>query len=269
MSHFHDNLKFLNKAANSPLRLGLSLLELLVVLTILIALGGIVVSTLPGVLDRTQAATASANVPEIDATIRRTAMLNQGQIGNRFDSLVTGSASIDGGLPPYVFGSDSFETANLSPEEILALSRIGVTELVPASADAINATYDSHTQLPIPVSDNLRVCILNPDLAVTLLRSDWNFEAVPEAKYVIFGLGDQSTLVGGGRRAAFLEAPVHFSDARDENPKSMYSRYLLVVEISSSENGPAVARYVATAIPGSDGIRRVSKELRDYYSKTN
>ncbi len=59
-------------------RSGLSLLELLVVLTILIALGGIVVSTLPGMLKRTQVATAASNIPEIDATIRRTSLLSQG-----------------------------------------------------------------------------------------------------------------------------------------------------------------------------------------------
>lgn len=266
MTHFQQNL---NRAMRQGRRRGLSLLELLVVLTILIALGGIVVSTLPGVLDRTQAATASANVPEIDATIRRTAMLNQGQIGDRFDSLVTGSASIDGGMPSYIFGSESFETTTLSPEEVLAMSRIGVTELVPASSDVVNATFDSHAQLPVPLSDNIRVCILNPDLAITLLRADWNFEAESDAKYVIVGLGEQSTLVGGGRSAAFLEAPVHFSDARDENPKAMYSRYLLVIELKTSESGTATARYVATAIPGAEGIRRVSKELKDYYSENN
>ena len=62
-------------------RRGLTLLELLVVLTILIALGGIVVASLPGLLERTQAATAAANVPEIDAAIKRNLLLRQGQIG--------------------------------------------------------------------------------------------------------------------------------------------------------------------------------------------
>ncbi|MEL7499454.1 MAG: hypothetical protein AAFN77_17755 [Planctomycetota bacterium] len=264
---------FLQFAYHSPRRqrprLGLSLLELLVVLTILIALGGIVVSTLPGVLNRTQAATASANVPEIDSTVRRNAMLNQGHIGDQFDSLVSGTASIDGSLPAYLGGAEIFETASLSPQEVEALSRIGITQLVPASSETDNATYGSHTQLPVPVSDNSRVCILNPDMAVTLLPTDWNFDAVAEAKYMIVGLGEQSTLVGGGPQAAFPEAPVHFSDSRDENPGSMYSRYLIVIELRPTASQNAVARYVATAIPGREGIHRVSKELRDYYSQTN
>lgn len=249
-----------------PIRRGLSLLELLVVLTILIALGGIVVSTLPGMLRRTQVATAAANIPEIDSAIKRHAMLNQGQIGDRFDSLVSGTASMDGTVPSYLGGSEIFETASLTSAEVEALDSLGVTQLVPASSGATNATYESHNQLPVPISDNSRVCILNPDLAVTLFRTDWNFEAEPNSKYMVVGLGEQSSLVGGGKDAVFSKSPVHFSDERNENPKTMYSRYLLVIEIKTADSGVAVARYVGAAIPGSDGIRRISSELERFYS---
>ncbi len=236
------------------------------VLTILIALGGIVVSTLPGMLRRTQVATAAANIPEIDSAIKRHAMLNQGQIGDRFDSLVSGTASMDGTVPSYLGGSEIFETASLTSAEVEALDSLGVTQLVPASGGATNATYESHNQLPVPISDNSRVCILNPDLAVTLFRTDWNFEAEPNAKYMVVGLGEQSSLVGGGKDAVFSKSPVHFSDERNENPKTMYSRYLLVIEIKTADSGVAMARYVGAAIPGSDGIRRISSELERFYS---
>ena len=56
-----DKLRTFANTSRNRVRAGLSLLELLVVLTILIALGGIVVSTLPGMLKRTQVATAAAN----------------------------------------------------------------------------------------------------------------------------------------------------------------------------------------------------------------
>ncbi|MDB4380240.1 hypothetical protein N9Z70_02510, partial [Mariniblastus sp.] len=105
-----SNTQRLNYLARLTVRTGLSLLELLVVLTILIALGGIVVSTLPGMLKRTQVATAASNIPEIDATIRRTSMLSQGKIGNRFDALVAGSDSLDGNIPSYIGGAEIFET---------------------------------------------------------------------------------------------------------------------------------------------------------------
>lgn len=250
-------------------RRGLSLLELLVVLTILIALGGIVVSTLPGMLKRTQVATAAANIPEIDATIRRNAMLSQGQIGNRFDSLISGAASLDGNIPSYIGGVEAFETSNLSAAEVEALRQVGVTELVPAAAETENATFSSHDQLPVAIGSDTRVCMLTADVASTTLRQDWNFEPVDGAKYIVFGLGEQCSLVGAGVKAAFSETPVHFSDDRDQSPDEMYSRYLLLVELKSTNESESVARYIGAAIPGRNGIHSVSRELENYYTDQN
>jgi hypothetical protein len=244
-------------------------LELLVVLTILIALGGIVVSTLPGILKRTQVAMASANVPEIDATIRRNATLTQGQIGNRFDALISGSGSLDGGVPSYVGGSDIFEATNLAGTDVTALREIGVTELVPAFAAAENATFNSHDQLPVEIGSDTKVCTLNSEIATTLLKEEWNLEPVSGAKYVVVGLGEQCSLVGAGPKAAFSETPIHFSDDRSQSPEEMYSRYLLIIEISPGGETSSFARYVGTAIPDKSGIHSVSKELEDYYSAPN
>lgn len=254
-------------AGRRPVCRGLSLLELLVVLTILIALGGIVVSTLPGMLRRTQVATAAANIPEIDSTIRRNAVLQQGNIGSRFDSLVSGTSSLDGGIPSYIGGSDAFMASNLSTAEIDALTEIGVTELVPAAESTDNATFSSHDQLPVPIGTDTRVCSLTRAAANELLVDGWNFEPLDGAKYVVFGLGEQCSIVGAGSQAAFSETPVHFSDARDQSPKEMYSRYLILVEIKTISESSAIARYVGAAIPGRTGIHSVSQELEDYYSQ--
>jgi hypothetical protein len=250
-------------------RRGLSLLELLVVLTILIALGGIVVSTLPGMLKRTQVATAAANIPEIDATIRRNAVLSQGKIGDRFDSLISGGASIDGSIPSYIGGNDAFITTNLSASDVEALREVGITELVPAISETENATFSSHDQLPVAISSDTRVCALSPDIAETVLREDWNFEPAEDAKYLVFGLGEQCSMVGAGPNAAFSETPVHFSDDRDHSPEEMYSRYLLIVELKSTIESESIARYVGAAIPGRNGVHSVSRELENYYTDKN
>lgn len=247
-------------------RRGLSLLELLVVLTILIALGGIVVSTLPGMLQRTQVATAAANVPEIDAAIRRNSTLSRGEIGNRFDSLIAGSASLDGGIPDYIGGGEVFQPLSLSAGEIVALNEIGITELVPAAAESTNATFNSHDQLPIPIGNDTKVCALNADSALTLLREGWNFEPLENAKYIVFGLGEQCSLVGAGPKAAFSETPVHFSDDRDQSPEEMYSRYLILVELKPLNENDSIARYIAAAIPDRNGIHSVSSELETHYT---
>ncbi len=250
-------------------RCGLSLLELLVVLTILIALGGIVVSTLPGMLRRTQVATAAANIPEIDATIRRAAVLSQGRIGNRFDSLISGTAAIDGNIPSYIGGAEVFEAVGLSTSEINALREVGITELVPAMAETENATFSSHDQLPVAIGSDTRVCTLSTEVAASILPQDWNYEPPEGAKYVVFGLGEQCSMVGAGAQASFSETPVHFSDDRDQSPEEMYSRYLLLVELRSISESDSIARYIGAAIPGRNGIHSVSRELEDYYTKKN
>lgn len=259
----HNPLK---RSSRKQLRSGLSLLELLVVLTILIALGGIVVSTLPGMLQRTQVATAAANVPEIDAAIRRNAMLSQGQIGDRFDSLIAGQGSLDGEVVAYLGGVESLQPSSLSGLEVAALAEIGITELVPAATEPLNATFDSHDQLPVPLADDAKVCAVSADVAVELLRTNWNFEPADQAKYIAVGLGEQCSLVGAGERAAFSESPVHFSDDRNHSPESMYSRYMLLLELKPVNETRFVARYVGAAIPGVDGIHSLSKELESYYS---
>lgn len=250
-------------------RYGLSLLELLVVLTILIALGGIVVATLPGMLKRTQVAMASVNVPEIDATIRRNATMTQGEIGNRFDSLISGSDSVDGSVPSYVGGAEVFEATTLGESEVAALREIGVTELIPAIAETDNATFNSHDQLPVEIGTDTRVCVLNSEVAVTLLKEEWNLEPNESAKYIVFGLGEQCSIVGAGPKAAFAETPVHFSDDRSQSPEEMYSRYLIIVEIQPGTDTLSVARYVGTAIPNKNGIHSVSRELENYYTEQN
>ncbi len=242
------------------------MLELLVVLTILIALGGIVVSTLPGMLRRTQVATAAANIPEIDATIRRTSMLSNGQIGNRFDSLVTGTNGLDGSIPEYIGGGENFETLSLSASQIAALAEIGISELIPAVEQTDNATFTSHDQRPVLLSNDSRVCRLRNEFAGIRLMEDWNLQPVDGASYIVLGLGEQCSLVGAGTQAAFSETPVHFSDNRLQSPENMYSRYLLIVEVRPIGSSSAIARYVGTAIPGRNGIHSVSKELEEYYT---
>lgn len=241
------------------------MLELLVVLTILIALGGIVVATLPGVLQRTEVATAAANVPQIDASIRQSALLRQGRIGNRFDSLIVGSASLDGEVASYVGGAQQFSTANLTGVEVRALERLGVVELVPAATAPDNATFSSHLQPPVKLSENAKVCVLGGgELAQSLARS-WNIDPSEDSKFMVVGVGSQSTLVGAGAESMFPEAPVHFSDNHLANPQAMYSRYLLVFELTLKSDKLAEARYVGTGIPSPEGLRTIGQELEEHY----
>ncbi len=245
---------------------GLTLIELLVVLTILIALGGIVISSLPGLLKRTQSATAAANVPEIDSAIRRKLITDRGLLGNRFDSLVSG-AGTSGSIPEYVGGADFLEGTDLSPAEVEALKSLGITELIPATESVGNATFDSHQQQPVVLGSGAVVCSVAATRQDAVMERLWNIAPGQPSRYLVFGVGSRCTLVGGSESALFPEAPVHFSEQANSSPQNMYSRYLIVVELKPASELQARARFVGVAIPGPAGLHGISEELKEIYSE--
>ena len=250
---------------STALRRGLTLIELLVVLTILIALGGIVVGSVPGMLERTQSATAAANVPEIDSAIRRNLVTANGVVGNRFDSLVSGGS----GIAESVGGNSWFQAVSLSESDVEALAEIGLTELVPANPAASDATFDSHQQQPITIGPDTRVCAIAGAVVRETMERIWNLTPAPNSQFLVFGLGSKCTLVGGAESALFPEAPVHFSDDAASSPKNMYCRYLIVIELKRQSDDRSQARYVGVAIPDRRGLRGIREELQEVYSKEN
>ncbi len=247
-------------------RIGLTLLELLVVLTILIALGGIVVASLPGLLTRTQAATGAANVSEIDSAIRRNLLTRQGHVGNRFDSLIVGSSTLNGDISSFVGGRENFQATSVSGKDLRALANLGITQLIPAIEGVQNATFESHDQLPVTLENEVKVCQLRPDYAAKVSQRLWNIDPGNNKRYLLFGLGQRCSLVGGGEAAIFKDAPVHFSDNSLSNPRRMYARYLLVIELESAGELESKARYIGTVIPHLSGIVGLNDQLEDFYN---
>ena len=125
-------------------RNGLTLIELVVVLTILVALGGIAAATLPNMLNRTHVATVATSLPTIDASIRQNILINSGQMGDRFDGLVT--TGLSGAPAAFVNGSGAYSTHSLAGNDVAALNGLGLTQLVPADDTVANATFEgSHS----------------------------------------------------------------------------------------------------------------------------
>ncbi len=258
-----NSFKFAKRTWSPPN--GLTLLELLVVITILIAISGIVVATLPGLLNRTSTATDVANISQIDATVKRHMVLRQGRVGDRFDSLLVGEGR-SGQVADYVGGSENFAVIDLKQADIVALNAIGITELIPAASETNNATFDSHLAEPVELSTRSRVCSINPDVAEQLMYDIWNIKPEDQKTYLIFGIGSRCSLVGGASDATFGEAPVHFSDDALSNPKTMYSRYLIVVELDQNSGDTSRARYIGTAVPGMNGLSSLGQKLQQHYS---
>ena len=238
---------------------GLTLIELVVVLTILVALGGVAAATLPNMLNRTHVATVATSLPTIDAAIRQNILLNSGQMGDRFDSLITSSdAPAD-----FVNASGAYTAHSLSATDATALNDLGITQLVQAVDSPENATFQGHPGTLVPVADGASVCTLTAAKATEILFNVWNYDADnANAQYVILGLGERSSLVGAGDGAFFSEAPLHSVDAHSERADNAYARVMLVVELNTTEGE---ARYIGVGAPHPDGIQGVATHLQEWY----
>ncbi len=245
---------------------GLTLLELLVVLTILIALSGIVVATLPGLLRQTQLTASATNLKEIDAGIRRSQLMNQGSIGDRFDSLIASTGNLNGGLADYIGLADEISAVSLTAEDVTALAQIGVTELIPAEKSPQNATFDSHQQPSVRISASAKVAAIKPERSLTVSRALWNMDPPSNGALLVFGLGNQCSLVGQASTAMFAEAPLYLSDQPTANPQATYARFLVVVELKRESSQRSAARYIGPVVASSKGIQGLSGQLEDFYA---
>jgi len=231
-------------------RPGLTLIELVVVLVILVALGGIAVATIPNLLNRTHVATVASTLSAVDAAVKQHALLNSGAIGDNFDSLVTGPADLDGTVAAYVNSSGAYAEYTLAAEDVAALQGIGVSTLVPATPAPDNATFEGHDNLPVVLAAGKKVAVLSVPL--NTLGKVWNYTPKVGAQYIVVGVGPKCSLVGANEGAHFSEAPVHFVDAHSERANKAYARVMLVLELADAGTADAEARYIGAGAPYPD-----------------
>src|SRR5581483_6715007 len=116
-------------------RRGLSLMELVVVLFVLVALAGIVIPLLPNMVTKTQSATMATNISELNRAIQMY-QANTGYFPDQWDALTDGTTIIDympngessGGTAATQVGGQLTQ-GTLTTEEVKALSKVGVANL--------------------------------------------------------------------------------------------------------------------------------------------
>lgn len=236
---------------------GFTLLELVVVLTVLVALAGILLPTLPNLLTKSHVAVCSTNRPAMNKAVMTYALLNTGQYPNRLDNLADAGGDADGLHGGGAFPADTLSVDTLSAGEVESLAKIGINEIILADWDE-NATFGAHTGLPSTLATTTHVLIADDDHMLEV----FNVRPVADTTYVIFGVGMQSTLVGSNNGGIF-EAPVHFSDEADANPGTTYARYVLVFR--AFDNGDS-AQFIGTSAVYDDGLENVNQHLEEFYN---
>ena len=250
---------------------GLTLIELVVVLAILVALAGLIVANFPGVITRAHTATCATHVADINK-IMQYSYTTSLKYPSGFDSLLnSGTDTLFDKLPGHavgtpVGGTNNIVAGQLEAGEALALAAAGVTNsynLDPNASDATWSATDLSSQnsflsgtpnvalVPIGYATNVW-----PNLAQTLSTNT-------TTKFVIFGVGSGCTAVGPGH--LMQEAPTHFGDNANMNPQENYQRIAVVFRVDTDNGGNSTASFVGAGALHDDSIGTSEGDIHDYY----
>ncbi len=238
------------KSTYATARRGLTLIELIVVLMILVGLAGILIPAMTSMVGRTHTATASANIASVANAIQRFETQYMSYPDN-FDSLMTALTTGDElpSLSTELFAgnlTDPLVEVVLPTDTAAALNEAGITSL--GLHLATDGTFDLPNSFD-SIADGDVVLGLSATQQVSL-----GLETIGVAnKYVCFGVGTSCTMNG----KTMMEAPVHFPENGTANPADVYGRFIAVFQILDGAAPPAAlerAKLVAVISPHGDGL---------------
>lgn len=254
-----------------PFRRGLTLIELIVVMVILVAIAGILLPSLSGMLTRAHTSTSATNLGEIAKAIQTYEAQNLGY-PNNLDSLVTNLTT--GTLSTNIAtGGTDLTTVTLSASNgtLGALNSAGITSVsMMSDSGAATGPYQwSPTYFPYaapiaPATMPLQVALADGNIVAGLngVAAAREFGAPATASYVLFGVGKYSSL-----SRVMLEAPVHFDDDPSRTPSLAYARYVAVFQITdASGNGLDRAKLVGVVGIHADQVSGVGDHLAEYWN---
>ena len=242
-------------------RKGLTLIELIVVLMILVALAGVLIPMLPSMLTCAHTSTMTTNTGETAKAILTYQQLYQAY-PNNFDSLGDGSTTIDyqaGGAaePPGTFsgavngqpGNGELQPLTLTTAEANALAGVGITQVqrmvtaaksAPAGFDPTFNYYSDPTPAAGAITIGQGTVLLGLDPTAAGANSTTYSRCLTDnlpltGRYVALGIGPRCSMVG----KTIQSAPVFFGDQPVINVENCYGRYVAIFKVSDTAVGGA------------------------------
>ncbi|MFN4259454.1 MAG: type II secretion system protein [Gemmataceae bacterium] len=255
------------ETAGNRRRCGLTLMELVVVLVILIALAGILIPLLPSFLERAHVSSCATNIPELNKAMQTYQSLYYAY-PDEYDALIEGSGLFTR-LPadaPGNYVGGQLGTMTLNAGTLAALQHAGIRNLwYMSSAPGTSATfspYDPAATVPTPLATGSTVATLDGLAAVDKLGVR---PAQATATFVIFGLGKRCTIVG----RTIAEPPTHFGDRPEISAGEAYGRYGVVFQLTDA-TGTALskARFLGVVALHDNGIENADDHMEEHYRIT-
>lgn len=239
---------------------GLTLIELVVVLAILVALVGLVLAFFPGLVGRATTSTSASSAQDIARAVQLNYTTSL-SYGNDYDSLIDSSSGTTLNWKLTAGSQAQLTSYPLIAGDVAALSRLGITSVRHNLTNVVgDATFNVSSTATALITGTRVASISDPDVQVAL-RGNQTPGEVPA--YIVLGVNKPATIIGVGK---FLqEAPVRAGNAADESPAVSYQRYGLAFLI----DGPGTARqarFLGAVTFGSTGITTAEGSLQQYYN---
>lgn len=222
---------------------GLTLMELVVVLSVLAAVAAIIAPLLPNLLRRAHKATDATQTSELSKAVQ-TYQAAYYSYPSNFDLLTDGTnfpsyLPNDGGAA-LTFGGFA-QALPLTSDEAAALNRVGISSVQKLATSTTGANFHP-TMSPYAgtiVTDALPVVLTTATFAV-IASTNANLPthflqsaraADPTARYVVFGVGPRSSMVG----TIIQDAPMSVPQKAGFTPANTYSRVGVIYKVSGVE----------------------------------
>lgn len=241
---------------------GLTLIELVVVLAILVALVGLVLAFFPGLLSRASRSTSASSIQDVARAVQinyTTAL----SYGTGYDSLLnTGGGALFTKLPT-ASSAQMTRITTLSAADVTALNSLGISTIHNLDNTITgDATFNVTEATPVTLAASTPVAtISDATVRATLLGNRTTAPANPI--YLVVGLNKRASVVGNSQ--ILQDAPVRAGSNANENPTTAYQRYGLVFLIEDSGSARAASFLGAVAFT-STGITTAEGNLQQYYN---
>jgi prepilin-type N-terminal cleavage/methylation domain-containing protein len=273
---------------------GLTLLELVVVMAILAGLAGILVPLLPNLLRRAHKATDCTQSSELAKALQMY-QASYYSYPDNFDLLTDGS-----NFPNYLPGLTSTDTTgttpfggfvktgSLSSDEVGYLHNAGINNVEPLASSTYATTAATTPNSPFhptrfpyanplasnsqPISTTTTFAVLqSPSTIATLAPDSHLLEAQfaadatagdATAKYIVFGVGPGSAMVG----TIIQDAPMSVPQKKDFTPDNTYSHFGVIFKVDGLEiQRTERARFICAVALEDDELEATEKDAEGYY----
>jgi len=235
---------------NKARQAGMTLIELTVVLLVLIGLAGLMIPYVGGFVSKTHDSANSDSLAEVNKAIQRYDVQFMGQ-PEGFDSLITSTVAAASATNANIYtkmmgGKDP--TKNVYLKEVAidggSFADLGITSLKAMDDTTSDATFQATSGDIALASGTMQSfaalnvkgsnCVMGTD-AMGCISNDADLSKIlgrtvdtTTSDYVVFGVGQESTMVG----KTMSEAPVHFAKTGAMSAANKYNRILAVYSVS-------------------------------------